>query len=659
MSSFDIEPPGWMANLDGNLEGKILNLPRWLKDKLFSLGEDGFNNHLMGVSRSLSKHFDSDELKKILRACADSYTRAVPDDELKKAISKAYDKSPTVAREAKAGYDKTRVRNLIATTRIKSVEELEAEFGKEETQTAKILPWLFENGSLVCASKSPYEAETKFLDEWLGAELAGVQFVVPSPMSKRWGTTKQGKDSIRCLDNTGKRKYLVTEFDKGTQDEQAACIAHLSTISPLVLVVFSGNKSLHAWFEVKEANESILERFMDYAVTLGADRATWSKCQLVRMPAAIRDNGTEQRVIVFCPTFAEIMQWKPELIPPSVATNIDDFTPRHFSEYPFSTEASDFIEGLLTKESVSIILGSPGAGKSFFALDLAASVASGRDWRNREVEAGGVIYICLEGVNGFKGRIEAFKRAGMLQTHDPFYLLPVAVDLLNDEHREKLCDSISKLMERSACPISLIVIDTLSRGMPGGDENSGEAMGKMLATVDALKVKVETHVCLVHHVGKDASKGARGHSSLKGAIDTEITITRDEITKISTAKVTKQKDLECDGIFRFKLHPVSLGYDSKGREITSCTVEHLDGEGLPTKRGRPSKNSPGDLLDLLPVGSSAEWKEKAERDLKIPTSRFYTLRKELEEESKFEIDPDGRIISKMNTDSKNSKSVES
>jgi hypothetical protein len=99
-----------------------------------------------------------------------------------------------------------------------------------------------------CVGTDQRQALTCPLSELSAQELAGYQFVVPSPMSKPAGINLEGKKSVRCLDNTGPRRFVVTEFDQGSLDEQAALLLYLATILPLILVVFSGSKSLHGWF---------------------------------------------------------------------------------------------------------------------------------------------------------------------------------------------------------------------------------------------------------------------------------------------------------------------------------------------------------------------------------------------------------------------------
>jgi hypothetical protein len=89
---------------------------------------------------------------------------------------------------------------------------------------------------------------------------------------------------------------VIVEFDTGTIDAQAALLLHLATFAPMVLVVHSGGKSLHGWFFAAGRGEDVVRKFFAYAVSLGADPATWTRSQFVRMPDGTRDNGARQTV---------------------------------------------------------------------------------------------------------------------------------------------------------------------------------------------------------------------------------------------------------------------------------------------------------------------------------------------------------------------------
>ena len=139
-----------------------------------------------------------------------------------------------------------------------------------------------------------------------GANSPDLQFIVPSPMTKKWGYTKDTppKSSQHTLDNTGQRHHLVIEFDQGTFNDQAAILWHLhqrTAHDPLILAVMSGGKSLHGWFRCQGISEARLRGFTRYTATLGADPTTWTRSQFVRMPDGLRSNGERQEVVFFNP----------------------------------------------------------------------------------------------------------------------------------------------------------------------------------------------------------------------------------------------------------------------------------------------------------------------------------------------------------------------
>jgi hypothetical protein len=170
----------------------------------------------------------------------------------------------------------------------------------DESHTEEIIDVLFPGDPFLCCGLSNSSFATRPRSEWRG-KLSALQLIVPSPMTSVYGTTKEGKKSQHTLSNTGPRRFLVIEQDAGTQHEQAAILAHLAERAPLVLAVFSGSKSIHGWFYCEGQNEERLRSFMNYAVSLGADRATWTRSQFVRMPDGTREGGARQAVYFFNP----------------------------------------------------------------------------------------------------------------------------------------------------------------------------------------------------------------------------------------------------------------------------------------------------------------------------------------------------------------------
>ena len=175
-----------------------------------------------------------------------------------------------------------------------------AKWEDSENHAEQIIDTLFPGNPLLCIGKSSREFATRNRSKWQG-RLSEMQLIVPSPMTSRTGITREGRESEHTLANTGPRQFLVIEQDQGTSDEQAAILLHLSKAGPLVLAVHSGSKSLHGWFACLGRSDEELRAFMNHAVTLGADPATWTRSQFVRMPDGTRDNGNRQSVFYFNP----------------------------------------------------------------------------------------------------------------------------------------------------------------------------------------------------------------------------------------------------------------------------------------------------------------------------------------------------------------------
>jgi hypothetical protein len=173
-------------------------------------------------------------------------------------------------------------------------------FTDTESYAQEIIDRLFPGNPLLCVGKSNSQFATRHREGWRG-RLTDMALIVPSPMSARTGHTQDGNESEHALENTGQRRFLVIEQDSGSADEQSAVLLHLAARAPLALAVHSGSKSIHGWFYAAGQPEERLRVFMRYAVSLGADPATWTRSQFVRMPGGTRADGNPQVVYFFNP----------------------------------------------------------------------------------------------------------------------------------------------------------------------------------------------------------------------------------------------------------------------------------------------------------------------------------------------------------------------
>lgn len=255
------------------------------------------------------------------------------------------------------------------------------------------------------------------------------------------------------------------------------------------------------------------------------------------------------------------------------------------------------VRDLIAAGSAVVIYGDSNSGKTFFALDLCLHVATGRPWRGHRVQRGLVVYVAAEGGHGIRNRLAAYRQAAPWAKGAPFATLPQSVDLLNQhEGTGPLIDVIRAAEETAGQKAAAIVLDTLARVMAGGNENEARDMSAFIANVDRIRADTGAAVLIVHHAGKDATKGARGHSSLRAAVDTEILIEGQEGTR--TATVCKQRDMPTGQRYAFDLVPVQVGIDAEdGSAITSCVVAVTDAP--PVTKQAPTGNRQRDVLRLF------------------------------------------------------------
>lgn len=251
------------------------------------------------------------------------------------------------------------------------------------------------------------------------------------------------------------------------------------------------------------------------------------------------------------------------------------------------------VRGVLPFEGIGAIFGPSGSGKSFLTLDLLATVASGDEWFGCGVKAAPVLYVALEGEAGIAQRVKAHE-----VKHGPvasgFRFMLQALDIRNAGDR---ADLVQAIKAAGWCG-GVLCLDTLNRAAPGMDENDSKSMGEVISAAKAMQSELGGLVLLVHHTGKDATKGMRGHSSLHAALDAVIEVCRDNDRR--EWKMHKAKDGEDGEAHPFRLDVVEVGTDEDGESVTSCVIAPEENAGAAVRRPLPPKSgNQRHILDAL------------------------------------------------------------
>ena len=223
------------------------------------------------------------------------------------------------------------------------------------------------------------------------------------------------------------------------------------------------------------------------------------------------------------------------------------------------------IRGVLPAHGLASVYGPSASGKSFLALDMAAAVASGREWFGYRVKPAPVVYCALEGESGFRLRVAAWEQANGCTLPDGLRLVLQPFKLTEPQDVPDMAAAVL-----SAGAGAVTILDTLNRAAPEADENSSADMGCVLEAAKTLQRLTGGLVILVHHTGKDTTKGLRGHSSLFAALDAAVEVLRDGDRR--SWRVAKAKDGADGEAHAFNLEAVELAPDDEGDAVTSCVV---------------------------------------------------------------------------------------
>lgn len=215
------------------------------------------------------------------------------------------------------------------------------------------------------------------------------------------------------------------------------------------------------------------------------------------------------------------------------------------------------ISGLIPAESLVMLFGARGLGKTFLALDIAACVASGEDCLGRKVDnPGRVGYLLAERPEGLKRRLSGWLAHRDLKKKALDNMFAAYSQMLNiDEpsHFSRLVKSIGdglaiQAADKAKIPLKLLVIDPLAAHMDGS-ENEATSMAKFTNALRKLSKIFNCSILLVHHEGKknfNNRLGARGSSALEAALDTILYASVPEPHRADRVRIqmTKQREFE-------------------------------------------------------------------------------------------------------------------
>lgn len=274
---------------------------------------------LAQVAGGLRALLPKDVSRGFLRLCTDECVkhRNVPDRELNDALDLAYGETPLAPAAGLSPVPTGRSRRRAVPEwpppdpRLiqRVLESYTPAFdpAKDPGLGARdVLLHLFKPGELLCTGPSDRVALVRPLeDSLMDAEYQ--QFIVVNPMLARMGINKAGRESARCQSNVAVRRHIVAEFDnrETTKMMQAQLVTFLGSLAPLVLVVDSAGKSLHAWYRVDAMDIQFQAQFFAVACMTGADPSRWDICGWLRMPGGLRvvDGVPQarQRILFFNP----------------------------------------------------------------------------------------------------------------------------------------------------------------------------------------------------------------------------------------------------------------------------------------------------------------------------------------------------------------------
>lgn len=239
------------------------------------------------------------------------------------------------------------------------------------------------------------------------------------------------------------------------------------------------------------------------------------------------------------------------------------YTPLLAQEMPPPSRPK-LVNKLLAGAALALVYGDWGSGKSFLVIDMACHIAAHLPWRGRPVTGGAVVYVAAEAGRSVGHRVLAWQQWHRI-TELPLGIVDASPDLMTGDGLDELLIDLQAFARRMTQPLQLVVIDTVHAAAPGCEETARD-FGKILASARRIVSETRAAVILVHHAGKDASRGARGSNSLEAGVDLVLEV-REETT-CRAVLVRKMRDGEVPELEPFSIETMTLG-EEDGEPITA------------------------------------------------------------------------------------------
>ena len=591
ISEADIAKTPLSECFDPALREKFNNAPGYVHGHLKTALLDQYNPGLMGCARMLEQNgFTEDEAVTIIYATPGH--RAPVGNEIEKAVCVIFNTDPENDSIPWPSPSLDKIAEVKRNSPVKTVKDLQAKFPMEgDGSTLETLTRLFQSEERIAYTEFPGKsiAQSDLLKNI--KSLDGMQMICPNPRSKEFGITEKKNRSRRCKENDPEQRHsIVIEFDKVhgeplPKGTQAAVAWHLSPFAPLTLVVDSGGKSLHCWFDCRDKNEDELRAFMRYAVSLGGDSTMFTACQWSRMPGGVRVNedGTTapQTVLVCRPDASGADDWNLDKLPGEKVRVFPRPMSGSMMRVTYSTPPVEVIEGIAARGEKVQISGSSKAGKTWAMLNLAGAVQTGGKFLGLRCVQGNVLFLNFElSETRMRERIDMFPELAN-------------VDFINCRGINCDWEMVKSGLSDLQKSYSTIIVDPIYKMLGDRDENSNGDITDLLHHVERIASEMDAMTAYSHHhsKGNKASVDQIDRSSGAGAWG------RDPDALLS---LTPHEDENCmvfEATLRNYAKMKSTVWEFKFPRFIHCP--EANPESLKKRGGSNKKGGPVDALQIV------------------------------------------------------------